>query len=121
MVKVSVNDLSNLNVDLVPNPEKEGRMQTLPMLGWYAGLQYNICKNVFVSGTYSLSRLYSEHNYPSDNPDAYRKGQYLVANMFWNVTSNLQVGAEYLRGWRTDFNDATRHANRMNLLVQYSF
>ena len=116
-----LNDLSNLNVDLVPNPEKEGRMQTLPMLGWYAGLQYNICKNVFVSGTYSLSRLYSEHNYPSDNPDAYRKGQYLVANMFWNVTSNLQVGAEYLRGWRTDFNDATRHANRMNLLVQYSF
>ena len=38
-----------------------------------------------------------------------------------SVTSNLQVGAEYLRGWRTDFNDATRHANRMNLLVQYSF
>lgn len=32
-----LNDLSNLNVDLVPNPEKEGRMQILPMLGWYAG------------------------------------------------------------------------------------
>lgn len=60
---------------------------------------------MFVSGTYSLSRLYSEHGYPSENPEAYRKGQYLVANLFWNVTSNLQVGAEYLRGWRTDFND----------------
>lgn len=116
-----LNDMSNLNADLVPNPESEGRMQVLPMLGWYAGLQYNICKNVFVSSTYSLSRLYSEHGYPSDNADAYRKGQYLVANMFWNVTANLQVGAEYLRGWRTDFDDATRHANRMNLLVQYSF
>ena len=88
-------------MDIVPNPEKEGRMQTLPMLGkWFAGLQYNISKNVFVSGTYSLSRLYSEHTYPSDEPDMYRKGQYLVANLFWNVTSNLQVGAEYLRGWR---------------------
>lgn len=114
-------DLSNLNVDIVPDPENNGKMQALPMLGWYAGLQYNICKNVFVSGTYSLSRLYSENGYPSENPEAYRKGQYLVANLFWNVTSNLQVGAEYLRGWRTDFNDATRHANRMNLLVQYSF
>ena len=116
-----LNDLSNLNVDIVPNPEKEGRMQTLPMLGWFAGLQYNISKNVFVSGTYSLSRLYSEHTHPSDEPDMYRKGQYLVANLFWNVTSNLQVGAEYLRGWRTDFSSNTRHANRMNALVQYSF
>lgn len=116
-----LNDLSNLNVDIVPNPEKEGRMQTLPMLGWFAGLQYNISKDVFVSGTYSLSRLYSEHTYPSDVPDMYRKGQYLVANLFWNVTSNLQVGAEYLRGWRTDFSSNTRHANRMNALVQYSF
>lgn len=116
-----LNDLSNLNADLVPNPENQGKMQVLPMLGWYAGLQYNICKNVFVSSTYSLSRLYSEHGYPTDRPESYRKGQYLVANMFWNVTSNLQVGAEYLRGWRTDFDDATRHANRINLLAQYSF
>lgn len=114
-------DLSTLNVDLVPNPEKDDRMQALPMLGWYAGLQYNICPSVFVSGTYSLSRLYSENGYPSDEPDIYRKGQYLVTNVFWNVSSNLQVGAEYLRGWRTDFNGDSRHANRLNALVQYSF
>lgn len=114
-------DFSNLNVDIVPNPEKEGRMQALPMLGWYAGLQYNLTKNVFVSGTYSLSRLYSDNQYPAENSDIYRKGQYLVANLFWNVTSNLQVGAEYLRGWRTDFDSNTRHANRLNALVQYSF
>lgn len=114
-------DLSNLNVDIVPNPEKPGRMQALPMMGWYAGLQYNLTKNVFVSGTYSLSRLYSDNEYPTGNSDTYRKGQYLVANLFWNVSSNLQVGAEYLRGWRTDFNSDTRHANRLNALVQYSF
>lgn len=114
-------DLSNLNVDIVPAPEREGRMQVLPMLGWYAGLRFNLTKNVFMSSTYSLSRLYSENNYPSDRPDTYRKGQYLVANLFWNVSSNMQVGAEYLRGWRTDFDHSTRHANRLNALVQYSF
>lgn len=114
-------DLSNLNVDLVPNPERDDRMQAIPMLGWYAGLQYNLCSNIFLSTTYSLSRLYSEHNYPSNQPEMYRKGQYLVTNIFWNVSNNLQVGAEYLRGWRSDFNDNTRHANRLNALVQYSF
>lgn len=116
-----MNDLSNLNVDIVPDPDKAGRMQVLPMMGWYAGLQYNITPNVFVSSTYSQSRLYSENDYPSTPSEQYRYGQYLVANLFWNITSDLQVGAEYLRGWRTDFNDQTRHANRLNLAVQYSF
>ena len=116
-----MNDISNLNVDIVPNPEKEGKMQALPMLGWYAGLQYNICPKVFISSTYSMSRLYAENGYPANDASSYRYGQYFVANMFWNVTSNMQVGAEYLRGWRTNFDNSTHHANRMNLLVQYSF
>lgn len=114
-------DMSVLNVDLVPDPENAGKMQALPMLGWYAGLQYNLCPKIFVSGTYSLSRLYSENGYATQNTAMYSKGQYLVANAFWNVSSNLQVGVEYLRGWRTDFNSDTRHANRLNALVQYSF
>ena len=116
-----LNDISNLNVDIVPNPEKDGKMQALPMLGWYAGLQYNICPKVFISSTYSMSRLYSENGYPNDEPGTYRYGQYFVANAFWNVSSNMQVGAEYLRGWRTNFDNSTNHANRFNLLVQYSF
>ena len=116
-----MNDLSNLNVDIVPDPAKAGRMQVLPMMGWYAGLQYNITPKVFVSSTYSQSRLYSDNDYPATPSEQYRYGQYLVANLFWNITPDLQVGAEYLRGWRTDFNDQTRHANRMNLAVQYSF
>lgn len=29
-----LNDISNLNVDIVPDPDKEGKMQALPMLGW---------------------------------------------------------------------------------------
>lgn len=116
-----LNDLSNLNVDIVPDPEKQGTMQVLPMMGWYAGLQYNITPKVFVSSTYSQSRLYSDNDYPATPSEQYRYGQYLVANLFWNVTSDLQVGAEYLRGWRTDFNDQTRHANRLNVAVQYSF
>ena len=113
-----LNDLSNLNVDIVPNPDEAGKMQALPMLGWYAGLQYNISPKVFLSSTYSMSRLYSENGYPANEPSTYR---YFVANLFWNVTPNMQVGAEYLRGWRTNFDNSTNHANRMNLLVQYSF
>ena len=58
---------------------------------------------------------------PSKDSEQYRYGQYLNASLFWNITSNLQVGAEYLRGWRTDFNGSTRHANRLNLAAKYHF
>lgn len=115
------NDLGRLNMDLVPDPDRPGRMQVLPMLGWYAGLQYNISPKVFVSGTYSQSRIYTNNGYPIANSDTYRYGQYLVANTFWNFSPNIKIGAEYLRGWRTEFNDDTHSANRLSLLMQYSF
>ncbi len=91
-----LNDLSNLNVDIVPNPEKEGRMQTLPMLGWFAGLQYNISKTSLYRALTVCHVFIRNIPIRATRPDMYRKGQYLVANLFWNVTSNLQVGAEYL-------------------------
>ncbi|MEG2164609.1 MAG: DcaP family trimeric outer membrane transporter [Bacteroidales bacterium] len=117
-----MNDISMLNVDLVPISGREGEMEVLPMMGWYAGLQYNICPNLFVSSSYSQSRLYGKDGYPCcQTMDQYRKGNYLVANIFWNVSKNLQIGAEYIRGWRTDFNDQQRTANRVNASAQYSF
>lgn len=116
-----LNDISMLNVDIVPNPEQAGKMQVLPMLGWFGGLQYNFTQNLFVSSTYGQSRLYSDHHYPETPSEQYRYGQYLNASLFWNLTSNLQIGAEYLRGWRTDFNGTTRHANRLNLAAKYHF
>ena len=66
-ISLYMNDLSNLNVDIVPDPDKAGHMQVLPMMGWYAGLQYNITPNVFVSSTYSQSRLYSEKRLSVDS------------------------------------------------------
>ena len=114
-------DISNLNVDIVPLADESGRMQVLPMKGWYAGLQYNFSKRVFASATYSQSRLFTEDCYAHFNETQYKKGQYLVANVFWNVSHNLQVGAEYLHGWRENFNDVNREANRINLSAQYNF
>ncbi len=91
------------------------------MMGWYAGLQYNFSPKIFISSTYSQSRLYSKNNFCSQYPSMYKRGQYFVANIFWNVSNNLQVGAEYLRGWKKDFTGHNEDANRLNAMVQYSF
>ena len=117
-----IKDLDALKVDLTPNPDKPGTLQATPTLGWYAGMRYNFIPSLFVSATYSQSRIYAENGWPSDNSDFYKKGKYFVANLFWNITPNMQTGLEYLRGWRSGFADnSTRHANRLNLMLQYSF
>jgi len=115
------NDLGGLNIDLVPDPENNGKMQILPMIGWYTGIQYNFTPKVFASGTYSQARVHTKNDYPVSGTDAYRYGQYLALNTFWKVSPTLQLGAEYLRGWKTDFKNETIKANRASLLVQYSF
>ena len=97
-----------------------GDMTSLGMYGAYFGLQYNIYDNLFVSATYSQSRIYSREGV-TPTPFSYKYSQYVVANCFWNVSKSLQLGAEYLFGAKTDFNSRSHSANRLNLLVQYSF
>ncbi len=116
-----INDLGELNVDLVDNPKEENEMQALPMMGWFAGLQYNICPNLFVSGTYSMARLFSEDDYATTAEDHYKYGQYVAANIFWSASPNMQLGAEYLRGWRKNFNATSHDANRISLMAKFSF
>lgn len=116
-----LNDLSNLDVDIVPEGSGTGRMQLLPMSGWYVGGQYSFTPSLFASTTYSQSRLHSRNGYNADNPSQYRLGQYWVANLFWNLSSALQVGVEYLHGRRKDFSGASHRANRINLSAQFNF
>ena len=116
-----MNDMSNLNVDIVPKYGNPAEMQALPMTGWFAGLQYNFSKKVFASATYSGSYLNSRNNYSQNNQTSYRDGKYLVSNIFWNMTPDLQLGAEYLHGWRKDFNGDDSGANRINICAKYNF
>lgn len=116
-----VNNISNIGVDIVPDPEAPGKAMLLRSESWYAGLQYNFTKNFMMSATYSQTALHSRKGYAEYNPGASRKGQYVVANAIYNLTDNLQIGVEYLHGWRTDFNEKTYNANRVNLSARYDF
>lgn len=118
-----IEDTSELYIDLVPDPKNPNKAQALPLMGWYAGLRYDITSTLFVSSTYSQSKVFSDHDWPGTHQTGFfKRGQYLVANMFWNITPNILSGIEYLRGWRTGFHHTgTRTANRVNAMLQYSF
>lgn len=116
-----VNNISNVGVDVVPDPLKPGKAMLLTSNAWYAGLQYNFNSKWLASAAYSQTNLLSRRGYAEANPEGYHRGQYAVANVMYNVSDNLQVGLEYLHGWRTDFNDRTYNANRINLSARYDF
>ena len=116
-----VNNISNIGVDVVPNPTSPGKAMMLTSESWYAGVQYNFSSKWFASATYSQTVLHSRNGYAEAHPEGFRKGQYAVANVFYNVSQNLQVGIEYLHGWRVDFDKRTLNANRVNLSARYDF
>lgn len=116
-----INNISNVGVDVVPDPTSPGKAMMLRSETWYVGAQYNFSKRFFASATFSQTVLHSRKGYADANPEGYRKGQYLAANFFYNVTDNMQLGIEYLHGWRMDFNDKTYNANRINLSARYDF
>lgn len=116
-----VNNISNVGVDVVANPNEPGRAMMLTSESWYAGVQYNFSSKWFASAAYSQTALHSRNGYGEAHPEGFRKGQYAVANVFYNVSPNLQLGLEYLHGWRVDFDKRTFNANRVNLSARYDF
>ena len=116
-----VNNISNVGVDVVPDPTTPGKAMMLTSETWYAGVQYTFSKRFFATATFSQTVLRSRKGFAEANPGGYRKGQYLAADFFYNATENMQFGIEYLHGWRVDFNEKTYNANRINLSVRYDF
>ena len=111
-----INDLDGLGYDLIP--DGSGKLKAPASLGWTAGLQYNFTPDFFMTASYSQARLYNTSGMASDT---YRYGQYIAADAFYNVISDLRVGVEYLHGTRNDISGLGGHANRLNAMVQYSF
>ncbi len=119
-------DLSGEGLDMTPAPGNPGILNTVTAWGGYAGLQYDFSKSVYCSATYSHLRTYADR-YAHQGEDAtpwgeqYRYGQYAVANVFWNITSALQTGMEYIYARRVNYNGEQSHVNRLQAMLQLTF
>ncbi|MCH5219373.1 MAG: porin [Muribaculaceae bacterium] len=112
-----INDLAGNGYDLVPT--YLGNRLTAPeMMGWTVGMYYNYSPQLFFTAAFSRAQLFNVRRLGGET---YQYGQYLDVNGFYNFDSNFRVGAEYLHGWRHNFDGEGGSANRINLLVQYSF
>lgn len=112
-----MNDLGGCGYDLVPD-ETAGRLMSPEIIGWTAGAYFNVNKSLYFTGSFSRSETFGLDHLGGDT---YRYGQYLAVNGFYEVDANFRVGAEYTRGWRKNYNNESNSANRLEVLLQYSF
>ncbi|MCH5213790.1 MAG: hypothetical protein J1E97_01255 [Muribaculaceae bacterium] len=111
-------DLQIGNYDLVAMPDGSGKMYAPFALGWNLGVQYNILPNLFASLTFSESRYFAKEG--TDGSE-YKWGNFLAANVFWNITPRIQCGLEFDTGERKNIDGRHRRAQRVGAMAQFSF
>lgn len=116
-----IQDLNGLNMDMVPTGD--GKMECVKAWGGYVGFQFNFSPKVFATTTYSHVRTYADSYKGGSTPygEQYRYAQYAQANVFWNLTPEIQTGLEYIYGRRVDYNGAQGHDNRIQTSIQLNF
>lgn len=111
-------DLQAGNYDLIPRHDDPKKMYAPFAMGWCVGVQYNFRPNLFATVSMSDSRYFPEKPRPGDE---YRNGSIIAANIFWNLTARIQVGAEFDTGVRKNWSGESRRVNRLGLMAQFSF
>lgn len=115
-----IQDLAGSGLDFTPDPENAKHIQTMPMWAWQASARLSLLPDkMWFSGGYSTVKVNRHNGFYGD--DQYRRGTYIFANTFCQITPNLRIGAEYLHGSRKNRSGAMGEANRLSLLVQYNF
>lgn len=104
--------------DMVPDPNRPGRLYMPHAVTFMAGVQYHITPQLFVSATFGQSRYLPDK---SVAPTEYKYGQFMCANIYWYLTTRISAGAEFDLGTRRNFSGDQRWGRRVGAVLQFSF
>ncbi len=128
-----INDLDGRGLDLVPDADTPGRLKAPETCAWAIGTYIYFSPRTYMTATYSRAQVGSDAataitaagTGTSTVTAAYRYGQYICANAYYEVDDNFRLGIEYIHGTRANFATPgaahTGHANRLGALLRYSF
>lgn len=121
-----IQDIAGIPVSFIPSDSDPGKMTPTPMMGWMAGATYNINSQWQVNVMGSQARIWDAAPYAQaaastpDNLNNYKSGLYLCGNVFYNISSYLQVGMEYLYGKRLTWNAGSGTDNRVQMQLMFT-
>lgn len=118
-ISTYLQDDNGLNLDAVPTTEK-GKLKMVKNLGVTAGLSYNFNSKVSTNLVYShLTNWLPDNAAPESK--TYRYGDYVAANIMYNINRFVGAGIEYDYGRRKDFAGQQLHTNRIQVQMSVTF
>lgn len=114
-----IQDIAGMGMDLNPNPMLQGELQAPQTSAWLLGAQFNITPQLPLSIGYSQVHVIHKDDYSV--PTDYKLAQYVVANVFYNISRSFSVGAEYLYGTRYNQDGTFGRSNRVQAMIQFNF
>lgn len=116
-------DLSGMNLDLMPDAGIPGKLSPTEAWGGYAALQCNISPKVFATVAYGHLRTYADNDASAAR---FHYGQTASANVFWRITPEVTAAMEYIYGRKVSATSdggslQSRHDNRIQAMLQVSF
>jgi len=120
-----IQDMQGLGLDIVP-VGNSGRLESVRAWASYVGLQWKISPKFLTSATYSTVEAFYPKNISDNLSDniselMYKHAQYLVANLFYNITPSVQAGVEYLWGSREDTGGNFKQDTRLQTAIRVNF
>lgn len=114
-----ISDLGTSKFDLINDVNKLGEMIAPKTFAWFAGIQYNILPQMPFTFGYSHAGITNEEENLSGKD--YRCGDFYVSNLFYRFSPYWYTGIEYLHGSRTNQDNQSGYANRIQAVIQFNF
>lgn len=115
-------DVAGLPLSYIPDDANPGKMKATPMMGLNIGSSLNFAKKWQWNIMASEARVWGVKDYVVNNPDNdYKFGFYFATNVFYNITSYLQAGVEYLYGQHGTWTGTSGHDNRIQTQLMFTF
>lgn len=117
-----IQDMAGLPYSYIPSNENLGQMTPVPMMGINFGATWNFNDRWQANVVGSTTRIWNIGDYAKaqDINLNYKSAVYVAANVFYNVTSYLQFGMEYLYGHRQTWGNGGAHDNRIQAQISLS-
>lgn len=118
-----IQDIAGKPISYVPDNSAPGRMKASPMMGANIGISVNPTSRLQFNAVFSEARIWDVADYCNSLPEEqnYKYALYGAVNCFYNITSYLQVGLEYLWGRRVTWNNGGANDNRIQTQISFSF
>lgn len=113
-----VNDTSGLGIDAQPGDAANPHLEAVPLTAVYGAYQHYWMKKLRSSAVYGFAQAQNTDLEPGTD---WHQSNYGAANIIWNPIGSLNVGTEFLYGWKVEKDKASANDTRFMFSAKYNF